>query len=121
MTASREQLLLRELEQHGWRKGEPVAVTLELLDADRADLAVGFVVAAQLLGRMSGTVRSLHLVADSPTPPRLGQLLAADGSLAEACGVALTRAARVPLIDGHTVGQIRLVLGEPASSAPGDL
>ena len=123
MSDSREEILLRELERHGWRKGDAAAVTLELSEesAYRPDLTIAFVVAAQLLGRMSGTVRSLRLVAPVTTPPAIARLLRARGQLDRACTRAIERAGCVPVIGTAVPGAMRIMVGRPTIDAGVDL
>lgn len=124
MSESREGLLLRELgRDRRWRTGEPVVVRLELSAGAgaRTDLLTAYAVAAQLLGRMAGTVRSLHLSASVPTPPALALLLRSAGPLDAACARAVERAGLVPVTTEPVPVEMRILVGKPTAAQAADL
>jgi hypothetical protein len=116
--ATRSGLLVAELERDlGWKRGTPVPVTLRLPDhaSARADLQLGFLAAAQLLGRMVGTVERLGLVAPtlaSGGAALLGATVQLDAGAADAVGAA----GLVPTIVGSQRSGITISVGHDPSA-----
>jgi len=117
---ARTGLLLAELQRDlGWQRGAPVPVTLRLsaAAAGRADLHVGFAVAAQLLGRLVGTVSELGLVADSTIAGPLDHLLPGHGALAARCVAAITRVGLIPATVGALGRGLEIGVGAQRGTA----
>jgi molybdopterin/thiamine biosynthesis adenylyltransferase len=108
----RQQILLSELARDlGWQQGDAVPVTLRLMTPDRADLQVGFAVAAQLFARMPGTVAELGLVADVAPIAQLTGLIDGQGQLDQRCARALAEVGLVPVRHGPLTTGIEIWVG----------
>lgn len=119
---SRGDILVKELAKTlDWTQGSPVRVTLLLGGSayERRDLIIGFALAAQLLGRMRGTVVALGLVAPVPMPADLGSLVQNRGSVDVSCATMLNAVGIVPATVGRLAGSLTIHVGhEPGGTQP---